>query len=828
MIDPNVQRKIQKAMKVAIDQSETNEGKSAMGKVKQLLRKYDVTMDEVYGRETKTKEKKLLPIYKEKKNYWKSFKAAFVEIQKDEQVTFQIIPDPSVVSGVKVESLLNVLHSMKEDVMDRMWNRGFKFILKERDFASYRILYEKDRITFYLTVPKKYEKMIKNSLSNVFPKVAIVPTVLDLQFDPKKTQCAYVELRDHFFKATLVDRNQNAPMPSLMASGRNLVEGDNALLDISFIPVGRRWQSQARAARDKYRNGIEVKKKPQSLVDVMFMIADFISDRFENVFGFIDTMIGHEPDEKQMRIERSMNDLESATNQKSTQNGFDTVIRIASQSEDSTRAELTLRSIGTAFKDISLDNEFDIRTVDRNKGFIKRLQNNQPPLLRINGNIMGVPECSQLLQLPSIGLQEEYPEIERIDTLEVEAHEDLRKGGILLGEVSARRNNVKVYQPTDKKRWDDFVRTWILMGGQGQGKTSMLANLAIQAYLNDFGAMVIDAAKKEISAEIQHAVNMGIVKKEDFVRIDAGTMSFSLDWKEAILIPEDGKTRLSSTAIDFFKIEKDTTGQTGRFLRAMMLSMETGRMEELIEIMEDEDRLDRAISSLTKPEEKLALKTMQTYKGYSESQRRQVTAPIYNRLDTIMGDPLLAKCLSSKNEINMVDIFREKKIFVFDFSDEDLTSAQQDVFINLLFSKIDLAMPLRKKLYGEKALTPFFILCDEPAKYLRSSEIWEALTVQGRKWRIGFVWAFHYFAQLSDKFQKSIRDSLPHYFFFATSKNQWRDFDEEIKPFTLDNAMKLKAFHAICRIYSKTGYYKPFIAHMTPPPTIAYRKKKTG
>ena len=73
------------------------------------------------------------------------------------------------------------------------------------------------------------------------------------------------------------------------------------------------------------------------------------------------------------------------------------------------------------------------------------------------------------------------------------------------------------------------------IGGMGQGKTKgLVSNFLIGAYLKGYGGLAIDPNKREIGDQIQCAVNAGIVKKEDFIRIDLGQQAFSLDWCETL------------------------------------------------------------------------------------------------------------------------------------------------------------------------------------------------------------------------------------------------------------------------------------------------------
>jgi hypothetical protein len=336
----------------------------------------------------------------------------------------------------------------------------------------------------------------------------------------------------------------------------------------------------------------------------------------------------------------------------------------------------------------------------------------------------------------------------------------------------------------------------------GQGKTKgFLANWLVEAYLNGFGGLAIDAAKREIGDQIQHAVDKGIIPTEDFIRINLGTTPMSLDWKEA-MVHEDGKSRLASTIIDFFAIDDDTTGQTRRFLRAAALAMKDGRLAEIIDILDDDDRIAEAVRDL-EGINTLAHKTMQQYQKSSAQQRKQFASPIYNRIDLILGDVYLAKCMESEFELNLI-------------------GSQTDVLINLLFSKIDIAMRMRAKVHGVEAEFPFYVCADEPHKYLRSAQIWESACVESRKWRVGYVWSFHYWEQIPVGLRSAIKNALPHYHLYASSKQTWESFEEEIKPFTVEDGMKLRRFHALNIIRAGDGCLTPIMVKMALPPTMRF------
>jgi len=117
-------------------------------------------------------------------------------------------------------------------------------------------------------------------------------------------------------------------------------------------------------------------------------------------------------------------------------------------------------------------------------------------------------------------------------------------------------------------------------------------------------------------------------------------------------------------------------------------------------------------------------------------------------------------------------------------------------------------------------------LLDEPHQFLRSASIWESAAVESRKWKIGYFWTFHYWEQIPTNLQKAIRNALPHYHIYPTSKLTWQSLREEIYPFELSDALKLKRWHAINIVRTGGENEKPFITKMQLPPEKRFKKGK--
>lgn len=207
--------------------------------------------------------------------------------------------------------------------------------------------------------------------------------------------------------------------------------------------------------------------------------------------------------------------------------------------------------------------------------------------------------------------------------------------------------------------------------------------------------------------------------------------------------------------------------------------------------------------------------TLESLGEESPARRRQISGPIYNRLDTLLGDTYLSECLNSRHSLDMVDLMSRRQAVIIDVPKAMLGAEVVDLVVNLLSVKIGLAMTLR----AERNQFPFFVIFDEPHQILRSARIWKSAAVESRKWRAGYVWMFHSWEQIPRDLAEIIKAAGPHYHLYPSSKKTFIDLREEIAPFTVEDSLKLQRWHAINVMRVGGEVQKSFIAKMAPPPS---------
>lgn len=716
-------------------------------------------------------------------------------------IHLKITPD-SRITNEHIEQLVQTL-CIYQSPLSRWNKRGFD----KHHFVSFETVLKKNQTSFIFTVQDEMESVTRKSIETAFPKASIEKVEDPLQTKP--SLISSVELKYHYMFAIKVDRRENSHLSSILET-LNLMAGDDEIFIQSLcVPASQDWYQSAVDAYENFKKGdmpTKIRLNKQGIAKTGLKV---VGSTVLGAIGIVQELFtGEEPEKINLNEgERALilrdGHLSSATLQKVRGDAYDTMIRIAIACSDSKRAKALMRMITMAFRELDGDNQLVARETPVERTW--KLMQKRDMGFRMQSDNLSIAEISRLFLMPSGTLQEKY-HIPNIENLEVEISEDMTKGGILIGSHEIKRKRQNAYQPIDN--WDELCLPNVTIAGMGQGKTKGFgANWIVQAVQNGFGAMAIDPAKHEIGDEVEKAL-----PKDKVVRINLAKTLFSLDWCE-VKYSQSAKNILANAVLSFFDNNSDDAGaQTTRYIRAAVMAMRTGKLSEIIRIFEDKEYREQVIKDMQDNLHKL---TLQKFNEEGDKRQNQILSPIYNRLDVILGDHWLEQCMESDSSLDMVELMSERKAIIFDVAKKDgLVPEQIDLIVNLLTTKINLAMQLRT----EENQFPFFVLYDEPHQFLKSARLWKSLAVESRKWRVGFIWLFHDWIQIPRDLRQIIKSALPHYHLYPSDKLTYKELEYEIQPYTIQDGIKLKQYHAINVIRHK-GEVKPFIAKMAPPPS---------
>jgi hypothetical protein len=387
--------------------------------------------------------------------------------------------------------------------------------------------------------------------------------------------------------------------------------------------------------------------------------------------------------------------LRPETLQKTRGDAYDVTVRIGVVASTNERAATILRMITTSYRELDGDNQFVPHDLPVAKTWEK--MRNRKETFKLQRDFLSIPEAARLFLLPPKSMQEDFG-VTRIGGPETQLHSSLTTGGMSFGNQTYKGQTQPVYMPV--KNHDVLCLPRVVIGGMGTGKTKGYgANWVVQAVRNGFGAIAIDPAKGEIVREVRQ-----VLHDDEIIHINLADRNIALDFCE-VAYSTRAKNRLANILLSFFEADGDETGgQTRRYLRAAVMAMQTGRISEVIRILED---TKYRASCIKKMRDGMHKTTLQQFNRESDARKNQIAAPIYNRLDLILGDEYLADCLESDDSLDMVELSRQRKAIIIDVPKKDLGKEAVNLIVNLLSLKLDLAMTLRPDYQGGRCTLSF-------------------------------------------------------------------------------------------------------------------------
>jgi hypothetical protein len=652
-------------------------------------------------------------------------------------------------------------------------------------FVSFETVLRREGTAFHVTVLREHESLARKAIETTWPNVAV--TEVADPFGERPVLTATLGLHYHYMFAIRVDRREISFLASLLETVSALDERDAVYVQTLAVPAEKDWYVGAAEAYERFKAG----EMPQKItLNKRTAGRTALKLATKTVLGAIsivtELLTGEEPEPinidggERAAILRD-GKLRSETLNKTRGDAYDVIIRVGVVCDNVTRARAIMRMVTMAFRELDGDNHLVAHGTDPDRTW--RRMRERTVGLRLSRDYMSIPEVSRLFLLPTRPLQERYG-IANIAQLETGVPPEISAGGLRFGTVKHKGAETPVYMPTDN--YDELCLPRVVIGGMGSGKTTFGANLLVEAVRNGFGGLAIDPAKGEIGDIVTAALGSDRVTR---IRID-GTAPFALDFCEINRSPR-ARNRLANAIISFFNTATDEAGaQTARYLRAAIMAMQTARLAEIMRIFEDDTYRTACIERMRPG---MHRSTLEDYGRMTEGKRWQVLAPIYNRLDTILGDEYLAECFDSDRSLDMVTLMSERRAVIIDVPKATLGAEAVDLIVNLLSVKVDLAMVLRE----EADQFPFFIVYDEPHQFLRSARTWKTAAVESRKWRVGYVWMFHSWEQIPNDLAEIIRSAGPHYTVYRASKKTFRELAEELAPFTVEDYVKMPRFHAL-------------------------------
>lgn len=625
---------------------------------------------------------------------------------------------------------------------------------KGQDFLSLEVVAKDNQIDFYVVVPKDLSKLVEKQLTTFYPDmyVTYVPDY-NIFTENAHVKGCYFRLYKHFKYPFKTFQHLNSdPLNAITNVFSKLDEDEAAVLQIMIRPHKDGWQKKGRdVAKDLISNK---KTSFLAILNPLTWLGTFINIFFR---GPTQEYVGYDT-EQQRQTDRTTpltDEQIKAIEEKNTQIGFTSVVRLLVSSPRAHSAKQQYLSIRSAFAQYaSLDNNALMYTkYHSNKqlavNYIYRnLKRNWTQRLLhpfVTGPmILSAEELASLFHVPDIRYNQ-APHIHWQNFKVSKAPENLPKEGMKLG------TNFYRGEMTDVRiKNEDRFRHFYVIGQTGTGKSSILQVMIRQDLQEGKGLCIIDPHGSLIEDVIPFIPRE---RADDVIYFNPGDLErpLGLNLLEADTPEEQDWVALEAMNIMIKLFDEEVFGpRIQDYFRngclTLMASPDGGSLTDVVRLFTDDDFQKERVKHVKNPIVKSFWENQMAKTGAREKQ--EMIPYFAAKFGQFVTNGMMRNIIGqTRSAFNFSDVMNNEKILLMNLSKGETGEVNSKLLGLIVVSKLQMAAMRRQKLAKEDR-KDFFLYIDEFQNYVTDSI--ESILSEARKYRLGLVMAHQYLAQLEE------------------------------------------------------------------------------
>ena len=650
------------------------------------------------------------------------------------------------------------------------------------------------RIHFYVSIPKPYQAFIESQLVAQYPKVLMQPTYKDYMPDMitnPTLAIAQLTLGNSFLFPLRTYKNYTdvdsvAPVLGILSKAQ---VGDTAAIQFILVPVGSGWHATGQRFIYKKDKDAEGNVIPNPYVSVV--------------------------------------------TEKISMSGFRVGIRLAVTGPESARSNHLLAEIGHSFSSFNnpAGNSLGMKKPAfwQTKKFLQSLEKRDATVIP-RWQILNLAEIATMYHFPTMAVAN-IPNISWHKTILSDPPENLP---VAEGVTDEEKGEINFFGQTQFKnkptnfgiKLKDRRRHMYLIGKTGSGKSTLIANMAINDMRNRRGFCVIDPHGDLCETLLDYIPSYRI---NDIVYLDPGDheRAFSLNPLE---VQDDVQKELvvSGIVAIFQKLYGFSWGPRLEYiLRNSLLSvieMPNPTLLMVPEVLTNQRFRNKVVDNLK--EEVLRNYWKNEFEKMPDRLRSEAMAPILNKVGQFIQSTVIRNIIKSHHStIDLARVMNEGKILLLNLSQGRLGEDNAALLGAMIITKIQLAAMARVSL-AEDDRRDFYLYVDEFQNFATSSFI--KILSEARKYRLNLVLANQYIAQVPEDVRAAIfgnAGTMLSFLIGATDAAYMaKEFGERFKE---EDLLALGNYQAIIKLCVDNITQAPFMAHTLPlPRSITQNRQK--
>ncbi|APC82164.1 hypothetical protein [Clostridium botulinum] len=769
----------------------------------------------------------------------------YFQIQKPTYKILKLTPDTSI-RNYNSSNIAKAIQYMYKSITQRIHRKEKKFFIETQVKCSYMIDIQKDDVNFYFVIPERYEALIKEKITETWPKVTIelVTNITPFSQDAVKYELKY---NKEDALSLNVDKKCNEPLNSILNVLDILEEGDRVGIFYNFMPaVQRGWRKEYQDTIDKIKNNEPIDREKFNVKYIakegLILLINLIQDLLDTIGDFFGVEQKKEgPTIAEVAITSLMLDdkkkLSRSTVNKKDAMVLNTQMVVLSDSVDIKRQENNAVAVLESYNVISEDNELIYKKIPKKNNFYVT----DFKIAGAEENKLSTEECQNFLQLPGRELLQQHKVIEKIDTLETEVPKELREGSKLIGINEYKGSKQNAYLTTDK----DYKSLAVtIVGPTRSGKTSFMGNIARNSIDAGECIIVLDYIENcSLSDDIKECIPDNKVLE---INLYDHTKLQGLGYNEAITNSDDifmqyesAKKQTSQliTLVNSINVSNsDFTPKMERYLTAASLVafINNGAIKDVFKILQNHKFRKECINTIPENQSENLEEYVEYLRELDEWSKGTKDNPsqiigthssyitgIIDRVQKLKSNTYMELMLKKDcgENINLLEEMEENQA-IFIKMPENMFSIpeERDIMTTYWLTKIWMCAQARawkiKDRYARKTVTVF---TDEIAQLKSSEQFIGNKLDQTAKFGVKFILSTMYINQL--RIREKLRTANTSYILISGSdKINYIELKDELNQFgyELEDLMNLKRFHSLNYIKYQNGYWAG-ITKLPPP-----------
>lgn len=621
---------------------------------------------------------------------------------------------------------------------------------------SFEIVAKDGVIKYFAVVPAVLTETVKQAIISAYPTARVEETERENIFSKtaKLSGVAGGELslkKEYVFPiATYEDTKRDASLALLNAMSTTK-EGEGIGVEVMFRPKDNEWSKKS---EEWVKNVKEGNKK-----STVFSSSNNFLDGFEQIFSLLWKPLEAREKSKSEEVKILTNIQQEeigVVENKTKYAAFETLIRIVASSDTGkTRAEAMVGGVITAFSqfDSPQYNGFQYEMAkDIKKLATDYIFRNFP--LKDRSNILNSVELASIFHLPE---QNAIPtsQVMRQLTKQVEGPARVVENGVLIGVNEFRGEKKEIRLSTEDRRRHVYV-----IGSTGMGKSVFMRNIAYQDMMEGRGFAFIDP-HGDVVEEL-----LSMVPKEridDVIYFDPGDMENPIGMNMFEFQTPDQKDFIVQEGINMLYSLYDP-GHTGifgprgehMFRNAALLLMSDPNGASFIDIPRvfiDPEFVKAKLKYVT-DRQVFDYWTKEFPASQKSNDAGEVTTWFVSKWGPFISNQMMKNVLGqTKSGFNIRDIMDNKKILLVNLSKGKMGELNSKLLGMIFVMKFQAAAMSRVDTPEDKR-EDFCLFVDEFQNF--STESFESILSEARKFRLNLIVANQFMTQLTDKIREGV------------------------------------------------------------------------